>query len=52
MTQKAGDDLSFLVFTSSLVGIFLKLKPPLKISKSTTELSPDCISYPFIYSGN
>jgi len=33
MTQKAGDDLFFLVFTSSLAGVFVKLKPPLKISK-------------------
>jgi len=36
MIQKAGEDLFFLVFTSSLVGVFVKLKPPLKISRSAT----------------
>jgi len=35
MAQKAGEDLFFfLVFTSSLAGVFVKLKPPLKISRS------------------
>jgi len=35
MTQKAGENLFFfLVFTSSLAGVFVKLKPPLKISRS------------------
>ena len=42
MTQKAGEDLFFffffLVFTSSLASIFVKLKPPLKISRSATAL--------------
>jgi len=30
MTGKAGEDL-FLVFTSSLAGVFVKLKPSLKL---------------------
>ena len=34
MTQKAGDN--FFVYTLSLADIFVKLKPPLKISRSAT----------------
>ena len=34
-SKKAGDDL-FFVFTSSLAGVFVKLKPSLKISRSAT----------------
>jgi len=35
MTKKAGEDL-LLAFNSSWTGVFVKLKPPLKISRSTT----------------
>ena len=35
MTQKAGEDLFF--FFGCLAGVFVKLKPPLIISRSATD---------------
>ena len=37
MTRKA-DEIFFLVFNSSWTGVFVKLKPPLKVSRSATAL--------------
>ena len=42
MTEKAGEDLKFFFFwSSSLAGVFVKLKPPVKISRSATATLKD-----------
>ena len=39
----------FLVFTSSLAGVFVKLKPPLKISRSATDYIFTCALFSKIF---